>query len=82
MGPGLGSEDGGGGRSRGGEQSQTVREAKKEREFSPPRATQSSILSFSKKRKQKDERLFKDCLRGLEEDTCEQQMDAFMVGIE
>lgn len=82
MGPGLGSEDGGGGRSGGGEQSQTVREAKKERELSPPRATQSSILSFSKKRKQKDERLFKDCLRGLEEDTCEKQMDAFMVGIE
>ena len=56
---------------------------KKERELSPSRETQSSILSFSKKKKQKDERLFKDCLRGLEEEgTCENQVDAFVVGME
>lgn len=58
MGPGLGSEDGGEGGNGGGEQSQAVGEAK-EREGIVTRGTQSNILSFSKKKKQKDVRLFK-----------------------
>lgn len=76
MGPGLGKEEVEE-ENKCGEQSQRPGEGKgrKQMELSPPRASQSSILSFPKKRKMDTkERLFRDWLRGLEEEgTCENQ---------
>lgn len=82
MGPGLGSEDGGEGGNGGGEQSQAVGEAK-EREGIVTIQGNPVKYSFFFQEKEAKRCETLQGLRGLEEEgTCENQVDAFVVGME